>query len=76
MVFVLGGPGAGKGSQCSLLTQTFNYIIHLSAGELLRAERQKGGELGEMIEKHITEGTIVPAEVTTQLLRNAMQSAG
>ena len=42
--------------------------MHLSAGDLLRAEREKKGELGEMIEGHIRNGTIVPVEVTCKLL--------
>lgn len=39
VVFVLGGPGSGKGTQCSLLVQRFN-CVHLSAGDLLRAEQK------------------------------------
>lgn len=35
--FVLGGPGAGKGTQCSKLIDEF-HVVHLSAGELLREE--------------------------------------
>ena len=31
------GPGAGKGTQCQLLSKHYNYI-HLSAGDLLREE--------------------------------------
>lgn len=48
--------------------------MHLSAGDLLRAERNTpGSEFGEMIEAHIVAGTIVPVEVTCSLLANAMQ---
>ena len=51
-----------------LLTfQEFGYV-HLSAGDLLRAERAKKGPVGEMIEEHIRNGTIVPVEVTCGLL--------
>ena len=35
--FVLGGPGAGKGTQCAKLVEN-NGFVHLSAGDLLRAE--------------------------------------
>ncbi|KAK6120735.1 hypothetical protein DH2020_045517 [Rehmannia glutinosa] len=38
VVFVLGGPGSGKGTQCANIVQHFGYT-HLSAGDLLRAER-------------------------------------
>lgn len=47
--------------------------MHLSAGDLLRAERNTpGSQYGEMIEEHIVAGTIVPVEVTCSLLANAM----
>ena len=72
VVFVLGGPGAGKGTQCLNIVKEFGYT-HLSAGDLLRAERKKpGSKVGEEIERHITNGTIVPVEVTCGLLKNAM----
>lgn len=75
VVFVLGGPGAGKGTQCQFIVNEFGYV-HLSAGDLLRAERQKpDSAVGVLIEKHIRDGSIVPVEITCQLLRNAMTEA-
>jgi UMP-CMP kinase len=72
VVFVLGGPGAGKGTQCQMIVKEYGYV-HLSAGDLLRAERKKpDSEVGTLIEKHITEGSIVPVEITCGLLRQAM----
>ena len=47
MVFVLGGPGSGKGTQCENIVSAYGYE-HLSAGELLRAEMKSGSENGEM----------------------------
>uniref|UniRef100_A0A7S2V7U3 UMP/CMP kinase n=1 Tax=Entomoneis paludosa TaxID=265537 RepID=A0A7S2V7U3_9STRA len=72
VVFVLGGPGAGKGTQCQLLQERLSGWKHLSAGDLLRAERKKGGELGDLINSRIAAGALVPSEVTCQLLLNAM----
>ncbi|RDX45460.1 UMP-CMP kinase [Lentinus brumalis] len=73
--FVLGGPGAGKGTQCANLVKDFGFC-HLSAGDLLRAEQDReGSEYGEMIRKYIREGQIVPMEVTIKLLENAMRAA-
>lgn len=72
IVFVLGGPGAGKGTQSAKIVETFGYQ-HLSAGDLLREERAKpGSEFGELIEGHITNGTIVPVKITCALLERAM----
>ncbi|KAI0371835.1 UMP-CMP kinase [Pilatotrama ljubarskyi] len=71
--FVLGGPGAGKGTQCLNLVNDFGFC-HLSAGDLLRAEQHReGSEYGELIRKYIREGQIVPMEITIKLLENAMR---
>ncbi|XP_028329561.1 UMP-CMP kinase [Gouania willdenowi] len=73
VVFVLGGPGAGKGTQCSRIVECFNYT-HLSAGDLLRAERgREGSECGQLIDTFIKDGKIVPVEITISLLRKAME---
>lgn len=73
---MLGAPGAGKGTQCSLISQEYGFV-HLSAGDLLREERQRpGSEFGEMIEEKIRNGEIVPVEVTCSLLHKAMQASG
>jgi UMP-CMP kinase len=75
VIFVLGGPGAGKGTQCALLVDKFDFC-HLSAGDLLRQEQtRQGSQFGEIIRNHIKEGTIVPMEITVRLLENAMNDA-
>jgi UMP-CMP kinase len=69
---LLGSLWAGKGTQCARIVDRFGFV-HLSAGDLLRAEREKGGETGEMIDRLIREGQIVPVKVTLDLLRAAME---
>ncbi|KAI3683142.1 hypothetical protein L1987_83642 [Smallanthus sonchifolius] len=71
VVFVLGGPGSGKGTQCANIVEHFGYT-HLSAGDLLRAEINSGSESGTMIQNMISEGTIVPPEITIKLLEKAI----
>ncbi|KAG1334307.1 UMP-CMP kinase 4 [Cocos nucifera] len=71
VVFVLGGPGSGKGTQCANIVEHFGFT-HLSAGDLLRAEIKSGSENGTMIQNMIKEGKIVPSEVTIKLLQRAM----
>lgn len=80
IVFVLGGPGAGKGTQCQLLEKRLEgdgcgSWKHLSAGDLLRAERKSGGELGDLINEKIANGQLVPSSITVKLLENAMIAA-
>lgn len=74
VLFVLGGPGAGKGTQCERLVRDYGYV-HLSAGDLLREERDSGSPDGDMINQMINEGKIVPVEVTVNLIRRAMERA-
>jgi UMP-CMP kinase len=72
-VFILGGPGSGKGTQCALIEKNFHFK-HLSAGQLLRDEQARSGsEYGSTIEKIIVEGKIVPSYITTRLLQQAMK---
>ncbi|XP_033008086.1 UMP-CMP kinase [Lacerta agilis] len=72
VVFVLGGPGAGKGTQCARVVEKYGYT-HLSAGDLLRDERKRpGSQYGELIESYIKDGKIVPVEITISLIKRAM----
>jgi UMP-CMP kinase len=76
VIFVLGGPGAGKGTQCSNLVEEFDFV-HLSAGDLLREERANAAsQYGELISSYIKDGKIVPVEITVKLLLNAMNKSG
>ena len=72
VIFILGGPGAGKGTQCRKIEMVYNFQ-HVSAGELLREEMGKPeSEFGELIKGHMKNGTIVPSEITCRLLERAM----
>ncbi|KAI1780089.1 uridylate kinase [Hypoxylon cercidicola] len=74
VLFVLGGPGAGKGTQCERLVARYGFS-HLSAGDLLRAEQNRpDSEFGDLIRHHIRNGLIVPMEVTIALLEAAMRA--
>ena len=75
VVFVLGGPGSGKGTLCSKIVETYGWV-HLSAGDLLRAERKDpSSKHGELINEYIREGKIVPVEITLALIRKAMEAS-
>lgn len=75
VIFVLGGPGVGKGTQCDRLCKEAPQLgfTHLSAGDLLRAERSRpGSPYGSLIDELIREGQIVPFPITIGLLEAAM----
>uniref|UniRef100_A0A0R3RYX5 UMP-CMP kinase n=1 Tax=Elaeophora elaphi TaxID=1147741 RepID=A0A0R3RYX5_9BILA len=74
VIFVLGPPGCGKGTQCMKLEKNLG-LKHLSAGELLRTERKReGSQYGQIIESHIRNGTIVPVEITCKLIENSIKN--
>lgn len=75
MVYILGGPGSGKGTQSANLVRDYGFT-HLSAGDLLREEQNRqGSQYGQLIKDYIKEGLIVPMEVTVKLLENAMSES-
>ncbi|KAJ1426502.1 UMP-CMP kinase [Sesbania bispinosa] len=74
ITFVLGGPGSGKGTQCAKIVDTFGFK-HLSAGDLLRKEMVSDSKYGSMILNTISEGKIVPSEVTVKLILREMESS-
>ena len=73
--FVLGGPGSGKGTQSLKLAKEHGFV-HLSAGDLLREEKNSGSETASMINTYIKEGKIVPGEVTVGLMKKAIERNG
>lgn len=75
VVFVLGGPGSGKGTQSARLVEEFG-VTHLSAGDLLRAHMKSGSPEGQMVADMIKNGQIVPSHVTISLLQRAMDESG
>ncbi len=75
IVFVLGGPGSGKGTQCDKIKAEYE-CVHLSAGDLLRAEVASGSDVGRKCEALMKEGKLVPVTVTLNLLKKAMIESG
>ena len=63
IIFVLGGPGCGKGTQCDRIVAKYK-LTHLSAGDLLREEVKSGSETGQQLESVMKEGKLVPQEVS------------
>lgn len=75
VLFTLGGPGSGKGTQCRLLAAAL-HMQHLSAGELLRRAVVTGSPQAPTITACLDQGSIVPAQITIALLRSEMQRLG
>jgi len=66
-VVLLGGPGAGKGTQAQILQKHFGYR-QISTGDLLREHRNKGTELGAAAEGYMKRGDLVPDELIINMV--------
>jgi len=75
VVFVLGGPGSGKGTQCERIVKEYGFT-HFSVGDLLRAEKASGSKIAKLIDEYIAEGKLVPARIPVKLIKKAMKNAG
>lgn len=72
IVFVLGGPGSGKGTQCDRIVQRYGFT-HLSSGDLLREEVSNETQLAVQIKAVMDKGQLVPLEMVLTLLKQAIQ---
>lgn len=73
VVFVLGGPGAGKGTMCELAELQLGWV-HLSTGELLRQEQEKETEVAQTIRDLLAGGNLVPDPIVVSLVKDAMET--
>ena len=74
---LMGPPGAGKGTQAQMLTERLG-VVHLSSGDIFRAERAGGSDLGEQLATYMDAGELVPDEVVVPIMAGAItaQSGG
>eukprot|EP00092_Neocalanus_flemingeri_P091316 GFUD01115745.1.p1 GENE.GFUD01115745.1~~GFUD01115745.1.p1 ORF type:complete len:182 (-),score=77.73 GFUD01115745.1:50-595(-) len=71
-VWVMGGPGSGKGTQCALLQSLYSYS-HLSTGDLLRSEVLAGTERWIRLFQTIQAGELAPDDEVIALLAAAVE---
>lgn len=72
IIFVLGSPGGGKGTQCDKIKAKYK-IFHYSCGDLLRQAVKEKNKEAELINGYMKEGKIVPAEITCKLQKKCME---
>jgi len=70
-IVLLGAPGAGKGTQCKNIVARYG-LLHLSSGDILRAERAAGTELGTKAQSYMDSGALVPDEIIIEMMTEAM----
>lgn len=71
IIWVLGGPGCGKGTQCDKIVAKYGFT-HLSTGDLLRNEVKSGSERGKKLNAIMEQGQLVPLDAVLGLLAEAM----
>jgi adenylate kinase len=73
-ILIFGPPGSGKGTQSVRLSEKFN-LIHLSTGDMLRAEIAAGTELGKRMSLIMSKGELVPDEVVIEMIANKIDKS-
>lgn len=68
-IVLFGPPGAGKGTQSERLIEKYG-LIHLSTGDVFRANIKGETELGKLAKSYMDKGSLVPDEVTINMLRS------
>ncbi|MCD4753520.1 MAG: adenylate kinase [Anaerolineaceae bacterium] len=70
-IVLLGPPGAGKGTQAEVLSKELD-LIHISTGDIFRENLRNETKLGLMAKAYMTEGELVPDDVTNAMVRDRL----
>ena len=73
-IILLGPPGAGKGTQAKMLVEERN-MVQLSTGDMLRAARTSGTEMGKMVAGVMDRGELVSDEIVIGLIEEQLTTA-
>lgn len=74
-IVIFGAPGSGKGTQSDKIIEEFG-VAHISTGDVLRAEINKGSELGKLAASIINDGNLLPDSLITDILASTLDSLG
>ncbi|XP_062194932.1 probable adenylate kinase 5, chloroplastic isoform X2 [Phragmites australis] len=66
-VMISGAPASGKGTQCQRIVEKYG-LVHISTGDLLRAEVSSGTEIGKTAKEYMDSGKLVPDQVVTDMV--------
>jgi adenylate kinase len=72
-LILLGAPGAGKGTQAANITAKYNIPV-VATGDILRAAKSEGTELGLLAKSYMDAGKLVPDEVIIGLIKEKLAS--
>ena len=70
-LILLGAPGAGKGTQAEVISETLK-IPTISTGNMIREALKSGTEIGKLAKSYIDKGELVPDEVTCAIVKDRL----
>lgn len=70
-IMISGAPASGKGTQCELITKKYG-LVHIAAGDLLRAEIASGSENGKRAKEYMEKGQLVPNEIVVMMVKDRL----
>ena len=73
-IVILGPPGAGKGTQAVMLARERGFT-HLSTGDMIRDEMERGTELGNFAKQFYDRGDLVPDDVIIGMIKGRILEA-
>ncbi|XP_076647636.1 adenylate kinase 1 [Halictus rubicundus] len=73
-IWIIGGPGCGKGTQCERIIGKYGFY-HISSGDLLREEVASGSARGASLQELMSKGLFVPTDIVLDLIRERMEKA-
>ena len=68
----LGPPGAGKGTQAEGICKDYG-VVQLSTGDILRANRKQGTELGQKAQKYMDAGELLPDQIIIDMIKEELK---
>ncbi|KAJ4713738.1 Adenylate kinase chloroplastic [Melia azedarach] len=70
-IMISGAPASGKGTQCELITKKYG-LVHIAAGDLLRAEVSAGSKNGMLAREYMEKGQLVPNEIVVMMVKERL----
>lgn len=70
-LILFGPPGAGKGTQAKILVERLE-IPQIATGDMMRAERESGSELGKKFDEYMSKGALVPDALVLELFEKRL----